>query len=81
MSDKSEEKKFLNRLRKKQLEVSSVPVQNLGSFNTVYKSVTAYFKIDPWRAIIPLSILSVILFKLMTGVSLVRFVSLLQEGF
>lgn len=81
MSGKSKGEEFLNKLRVKQLEVSSVPVQNLGQFNSVYKSFATYFKVDPWRVIIPLSILSVIAFKLLTGFSLVNLVSFLQEGF
>ncbi len=75
------DKEFLNKLRIKQLEVASIPPQNLGVMDLFYKDLSLRLKIAPWKIIIPTSILLIILFKLTTNVSLVKLVSILQEGF
>lgn len=74
-------KLFFEKLRERQLEVSSIPTQELGFFDGIHKSAGLHIKNAPWKLIIPLSILSIILFKVITGASLVSLVSILQEGF
>lgn len=76
-----QDKVFLAKLRRRQLEVSSIPPQNLGVFNDSYHGFSSYFKVAPWKILIPLSILAVIVLKLLTGYSIVNIVSILQEGF
>lgn len=73
--------KFLIDLRKKQLEVASVPQQDLGRWNNLHKIATGYFKVYPWRILIPFAILLVLLFRLTTGFPLINLTSILQEGF
>ncbi len=75
------DKLFLNKLREKQLEVSSVPIQEFGILDSFHKSVSVYIKEAPWRVIIPVSIFTILMFKILTGISLVHIVSILQEGF
>lgn len=75
------EDEFLNKLRQRQLEVSTVPQQNLGIVTGYYKMLGAYFKVAPWKIIIPVSIVSVLVFRLLTGLPLTHLTSLLQEGF
>ncbi len=81
MSDNLNDIQFLNKLRKKQLEVSSIPQQDLGFLTIYYKSLSSYLKITPWKIIIPLSILGVLVFRLLTGFPLTHITSILQEGF
>lgn len=76
-----QDKLFFEKLRERQLEVSSIPIQDLGFLDGIHKSAGLYIKIAPWKLIIPLSILFIILFKVVTGASLVSLVSILQEGF
>lgn len=75
------DKLFFEKLREKQLEVSSIPVQEFGFLDNLHKSTASYIKVAPWKLIIPVSILAILLFKAITGASLVHLVSILQEGF
>lgn len=81
MSDNISDTQFFNKLRKKQLEVSSVPEQNLGAITSYYKRGAAYLKVAPWRIIIPASIAGVLAFRVVSGLPLTHIVSILQEGF
>ncbi len=76
-----QDKLFFEKLRQKQLEVSSIPTQELGIFNNFHKTLSFYMKVSPWKLILPLSILGILFFKAVTGASLVSIVSILQEGF
>lgn len=75
------EGQFLNKLRKRQLEVSAIPVQDLGLATPFYKFVTPYFKNAPWKIIILAGIIIILLIRLVIGNSFVHLVSILQEGF
>lgn len=76
-----QDKLFFEKLREKQLEVSSIPTQQFGIFDSFHKSASVYIKEAPWRVIIPASIFTILLLKILTGISLVSLVSILQEGF
>lgn len=72
---------FFTKLKKKQLEVSSIPPQDFGSLTPYYKAVTWRLKVAPWRVIIPAALISVFMVRFFLGNSFVNIVSILQEGF
>ena len=77
----NKDKDFLSRLRRRQLEVSSIPQQNLGIATSYYKTASSYLKVAPWKIIIPTSIVGILAFRLLSGLPLTHLTTLLQEGF
>lgn len=75
------EDEFLNKLRQRQLEVSTIPQQNLGLATNYYKSFSSHLKVAPWKIIIPASVAGILVFRALTGIPLTHIVSFLQEGF
>lgn len=75
------DKQILELMRKKQVEVSNLPTQELGILTPYYKNLVSYFKVQPWKGIILLAIFIVVMFRLIFGPSFVKLATLLQAGF
>ncbi len=70
-------------LKKKVDETFVLPSNNLHSktLNNFFKYITSFFKIFPFKVIIPISIIISVLLYFLFGYLIIKFVSLLQYGF
>lgn len=62
-------------------EVTELPPQTIGPFTPMFKRTAPYFKVAPWRVLIPLSFLFAVGIALVFEMTTVQLVSLLQRGF
>lgn len=62
-------------------EVTELPPQTLGPLTPVYKRTVPYFKIAPWRVLVPLSFIMVAFVALILEITATQVASLLQRGF
>ncbi|RJR15725.1 hypothetical protein C4579_01450 [Candidatus Microgenomates bacterium] len=77
---KTEEKLFTNFYRRWE-EVTEVAPQTMGPLTPLYKKVIPVFKTAPWRIIVPVSFLVVMMIALLHEVTAADIASLLQAGF
>lgn len=75
------DKKILGKLREKQFEVSFIPPQEMGPLTYLYKNLIGFVKVAPWRVILLISILLVLLLRAFFGSSFVKLANILQAGF
>lgn len=75
------ENKILRQLLKKQKEITSPLPNEVGVFTPLYRQIIIYFKVAPYRWLIPLAfILSLISYFIFKN-KLVSLVTILQKGF
>ncbi|MBI3486266.1 hypothetical protein HY025_05005 [Candidatus Daviesbacteria bacterium] len=80
MSNKSGDN-FYNKLRQRQLELSSIPTQDLGVADPLYKAFSAHLKVAPWKLLIPLALIIGLTLAISNNHYLINLVTRLQEGF
>lgn len=73
-------KLYKNYLTKWQ-EIVELPTQNVGIFTPFYKRAIPYFKVAPWRFLIPVSFILAVLLAIIMEVSILQIASSLQKGF
>ena len=78
---KKSDSEILTSLRQKQLEVSFIPPTDVGPLTPVYKIATSFLKTSPWKVILIISILLVLIFRALIGPSFVKLTTILQAGF
>lgn len=62
-------------------EVTELPPQTVGPFTPVYKRTVPFFKVAPWRFLVPLSFVLAAGVALILQVTAVQIATLLQRGF
>lgn len=62
-------------------EVTEIPPQKVGVLTPYFKKVAPYFKSDPWKIIIPLSLLFILGVFWLVELTTPQVVSVLQTGF
>ncbi|MEK7165892.1 MAG: hypothetical protein AAB874_03760 [Patescibacteria group bacterium] len=77
MSDDPLYQKFMNRWE----EVTELPTQQVGALTPLYKRTVRFFKVDPWRILMPASFVLAALVALVLQVTTVQIASFLQRGF
>lgn len=77
MTNKGLYQKFINYFD----EVTELPPQNMGVLTPYFKKVAPYFKSDPWRVIIPLSLIFILGLFWLLELTTPQVVSILQSGF
>lgn len=73
--------KLYNNFKHRWQEVTELPPQTLGPLTPVYKRTVPYFKIAPWRILVPLSFIMVAAAALILEITATQVASLLQRGF
>lgn len=68
-------------LKKRMLEVSSVPPQNVGRLTPVWKKVIPVVKESPVRVLLAGGFITTLITWFLFGTFIIRVVSLLQYGF
>ncbi|MCL5675524.1 MAG: hypothetical protein M1120_00155 [Patescibacteria group bacterium] len=72
---------LLRQLSFKQDEVSQLPPQTMGPLTPIYKKAASRLKVNPWKILIPISLILALLVLKMTGLFSVKLVSVLQQAF
>ncbi len=62
-------------------KVTELPPQTVGPFTPVYKRTVRYFKVDPWRILMPVSFIIAAGTALLLEVTAVQVANILQRGF
>lgn len=62
-------------------EVTELPTQEVGSLTPLFKRTVPYFKVAPWRVLLPLSFLLVASTALFFEQTAAQVASILQRGF
>lgn len=62
-------------------KVTELPPQSVGPLTPVYKRTVRFFKVDPWRILLPVSLLIASGVALILEVTAVQIANLLQRGF
>lgn len=62
-------------------EVTEVPPQTVGALTPVYKKTVPYFKVAPWRVIVPAVFIFSAFVALLLEITAVQVASILQKGF
>lgn len=75
------ERQILSKLRQKQLEISDIAPQDMGSFTDIYKNFIGCLKVDPWKIAAVAAILLVLILRFFLGASFVNLATILQAGF
>ena len=66
---------------KRRDEVTEIPTQTVGPLTPIYKRAVPYFKIAPWRILMPTAFLLAVIGALLLEVTAVQVATLLQQGF
>ncbi len=62
-------------------EAVELPPQNIGPLTPVFQKTAPFFKITPWKILIPLSFVLAIITALLLQLTAVQIASILQKGF
>ena len=62
-------------------EVVELPPQTVGPLTPVYKRAVPFLKVDPWRVLLPLSLILIVAIVLFLEATAVQITSILQRGF
>jgi hypothetical protein len=62
-------------------ESIELPPQNIGPLTPVFKKTAPFFKVTPWKTLIPLSFLLAVVVALLLQLTAVQIASILQKGF
>lgn len=62
-------------------EVTELPPQTVGPLTPLYKRAVPYFKIDPWRVIIPVALVFITVTVIILRGTAAEITSVLQLGF
>lgn len=73
--------RILSQLLKKQKEIASPPPNRIGVFTPLYRQIIIYFKVAPYRWLIPLAFILSLMFYFVFKNKLVSLVTMLQKGF
>ncbi len=73
--------KFYYKLKDKMYDVASIPAQNTGPFDFLWKKTVPFFKQAPLRVYLLCAVIGSFFLFLLSGSYLVKIVSLLQRGF